>query len=208
VVLPLPVQEQVAAGQPLLAEAGLLQHARGGLVLGDDGRLDAVQAELVERHADRELDRLRGDPAPAVLDVHAVAQVGVLERPARDPAQRDPPHELVAPVLPDAELEPLAQPSLTLSRCDLVALARDREVRRRSPRFVGAEVVAIAHDELEERLDVLGLGQPQLQVRCVVSHRSHSVTGSPRAPLRPLSARSRPGVDLVSTRTGPWRKSP
>src|SRR3954451_5929948 len=90
VVLPLPVEEQVAAGQALLAEAGLLEHARRRLVLGHYRGLDSVQAEVLERDRHREPDRLRRDTPAAVLDVDAVAQVCVLQSAAGYAAQRDP----------------------------------------------------------------------------------------------------------------------
>jgi hypothetical protein len=58
VVLPDPVDLEVAHGQALVADLELLHHPAARRVAGDDRDLDAVQAQLLEGEAGHHHERL------------------------------------------------------------------------------------------------------------------------------------------------------
>jgi hypothetical protein len=91
VVLPPPVDGQVALGHPFVAQVQLLGHPPAGRVAGDDGDLDAVEAEVVEGEAGDGHQRLGHVAVPGLGLVDPVAHVGVLERAALDAGQVDLP---------------------------------------------------------------------------------------------------------------------
>src|SRR5437868_9305574 len=154
VVLPGARDSQVAAREALLAEADLFEHANRGRVPRDHRRLDAVQVEWPERSIDRLAHRLGRVPAPVVAFGDEVAKVGVLERPARDPAQLDAPDELVRLREEDAEVdEVLGRQQLR----DPALLDLEREERVRAGRLPRIEERAVAHEQLEQRLRVRDL---------------------------------------------------
>src|SRR4051795_12224203 len=93
VVLPLAVDLQVAHGNAFVAQVELLGHAPAGTVAGNDGDLQPVQSQLLEREAEQHHDSF-GDVAVAGQGfVDPVAPLGVLERAALDARQVDLPAE-------------------------------------------------------------------------------------------------------------------
>src|SRR4051794_5122052 len=100
VVAPATADLQVARREPLPLEAGPLREPQGALVRGLDVRLDAVQTQVAEREAQRQLHPLAHVTLAGVGATRPVAEVGVLERAAHDPGQLEEAHDRVVFLAP------------------------------------------------------------------------------------------------------------
>src|SRR3954467_4897836 len=84
VVAPATPDLQVARRKTLAPETRLLGERERALVGGLDVRLDAVQSQLAEREAQRQLHALAHIALPGVRPADPVTHVRVLERAAHD----------------------------------------------------------------------------------------------------------------------------
>ena len=150
-VLPDTGDLQVAPRESFLAEPRFLEHSDRSGVVRDHGGLHTVQREVAEGGVDRLPHSSRRVAAPVVPFRDEVTEVRVRERRRRDPGQLDPPHELVAVILEDPEVDKvlgLAQPRKA------VPLRVQCEEVVGPDRFPRVQEGTIAYEDLDERLGI------------------------------------------------------
>ena len=179
-VFPGAVDLQIAQRAALEAEAHLLGHAHRARVAGDDRRLDAVQARVLEGEAQHQPHGAGGVPAAERVLVDPVAERRVLPRAAHHVREGDAADEAVGEVgVEDGEGVGAPGRPRALVEVELQALAGlgvEALVARRVPR-AGVLAIGLAQRELRGRVVRGGRpdrGRPVFEAHADGGHRKRA----------------------------------
>lgn len=87
VVLPYSLDLEIINGHAFLSHPKLLDYSQTCLVAGNDGDLDAVQAQVLERELQQQDDRFWSQALPSMVLINPVADHAALKRSTQNIAQ-------------------------------------------------------------------------------------------------------------------------
>ena len=144
---PCAVDLEVAARIALALEAVALENGDRRRVVGDAGRLDAVQPQLREREIDDRRDRAGHASLAGVRRAHPVAERTRLRDAAPDAAERDAAQQLVRGLVEDEERVRLVARDILVLAAQAAAEGGLRQVVVGPGRLPGLEKYAAARPE-------------------------------------------------------------